>query len=134
MLFSFIDQIPPTYVISVDSDQLTRERSVLNLTISWHTSFIFLPKSIIFCLKSIMKKQIFTFVVGAAAGGSTIAFASKHDSKVEHIVPDAAISYLKTSADKAKLKIDEMKGGSRFIERSSPKTGWESFDLSPTQE
>ena len=81
-----------------------------------------------------MKKQIFTFVVGAAAGGSTIAFASKYDSKVEHSIPEAAISYLKTSADKAKSKIDEIKGGSRFIERSSRKTGWESFDLSPTQE
>ena len=81
-----------------------------------------------------MKKQIITFVLGAATGGSAVAFVSNNNSKVEQKIPEAAISYLKTRADQAKQKVDEITKGSRFIERSSRKTGWESFDLTPTQE
>ena len=85
-----------------------------------------------------MKKQFLTFVLGAAAGGSTIAFVSRKDtaidSKAEQKFPEAAITYLKQGSDRLKQAIDKTKEGNRFIERSSRKTGWESFDLSPTQE
>merc|ERR1739844_771022 len=85
-----------------------------------------------------MKKQIFTFVLGAAAGGSTIAFATikgaSDNPNAEQNFPHAATDYLKKGIGPVNQTISGKKEGSRFIERNPRKTGWESFDLSPTIE
>ena len=85
-----------------------------------------------------MKKQIFTFVLGAAAGGSTIAFATikgaSDNPNAEQNFPHAATDYLKKGIGQVNQTISGKKEGSRFIERNPRKTGWESFDLSPTIE
>ena len=93
-----------------------------------------------------MKKHVFTFVLGAAAGGSTIAFISRDDTgnpKFKQTFPVAAEKFRTNSNINKDAESNQgssalggvrSKESSRFIERSSRKTGWESFDLTPTQE
>lgn len=92
-----------------------------------------------------MKKQLFTFVLGAAAGGSAIAFVSREDSAYPYFkqkTPSAAENYVnnyninKVAEDNQvidKLTGAKLKESSRFIERSSRKPSWENFDIRPQQ-
>ena len=100
--------------------------------------------------KLIMKKYAATFVLGAFAGGSSIAFVSREDigkNKLEQKVPEAAEYHYFKKLNKGarsdigqkdlgnqKLQgIKEYKDGSRFIERSWRTPTWENFDIRPKQ-
>ena len=81
-----------------------------------------------------MRKSIVTFILGAAAGGSTIAFVPReklNTSAVFKGIPEAAKRYEKQSNS----VINEENGNkSRFIERSSRKPSWENFEIRPSKE
>jgi len=92
-------------------------------------------------MKFIMKKQVFTFVLGAAAGGSAIAFVSREDNGnpiFKQKFPAAAESYVKNSNINKEAEnnqgTNKVAGAiNRFIERSPRKPSWENFNVRPQQ-